>query len=139
MPERMVVYNIIHAFTYIYALCDPETDLVYYVGQATNPKFRHRTHILEAQSPDGVSNKCVWIKGLLDRGMEPSLKVLLKVNKEFAIDYEKRMITYYKSTNINLCNMMFAGEKGKMIPQTKVTPQVQRRRERKRWWKAHCD
>ena len=97
----MVVYNIIHAFTYIYALCDPETDLVYYVGQATSPKFRHRTHILEAQSPDGISNKCIWTKGLLDRGMEPSLKVLLKVNKEFAIDYEKRMITYYKSTNIN--------------------------------------
>lgn len=34
-------------FTFIYALCDPDTDMVRYVGKSDNPKKRYQFHLYD--------------------------------------------------------------------------------------------
>lgn len=63
---------------YIYGLCDPVTNEVMYVGQAADAKKRFGAHVSTAMSAD----KHIWIKGLIDSGSAPVLKILEEVPVE---------------------------------------------------------
>jgi group I intron endonuclease len=77
---------------YIYTLIDPRTNEVRYVGKTIEPKQRLANHIRKSRKP---KQHCqCWIKGLLDEGLKPLLKVLLVVEDS---DWE-----YYEIETIKL-------------------------------------
>jgi hypothetical protein len=59
----------------IYALCDPRTGTIRYVGKASDPARRYRRHLKDGR--DGkTDHKSRWIASLLGAGVAPRLLVL---------------------------------------------------------------
>lgn len=66
--------------TYIYAVCDPDSGKVMYVGKSNNPKKRLSQHIYD--SGKRKSKIHGWIKGLLASGKAPTIKTLHVTTQE---------------------------------------------------------
>ena len=84
------------AYTFIYALVDPTTKFVRYVGKSNTPKRRLVMHLI----PSGLipkTRKNHWIKSLLSAGKKPELILLEKVEECIWKDAECRWIAYYRS------------------------------------------
>jgi hypothetical protein len=61
----------------VYALTDPRTDMVHYVGRSRKPPARLYLHISEAKNNwGGNAPVSVWIRDLLAHGYRPELVVL---------------------------------------------------------------
>lgn len=76
---------------FIYALRDPITDDVHYVGQTNHLHRRLKQHLKETDN----SKKTEWIRELKKLGLTPSIKVLEKVPPEEAGPAEKKWIHHY--------------------------------------------
>lgn len=59
---------------FVYALCEPDSGAVRYVGRSSNPQARLVSHM--AQSSERVT---AWIGGLRALGMAPQLRILREV------------------------------------------------------------
>lgn len=78
--------------TFIYALCDPDTEIVRYVGKSNHPKDRYFRHLKDKQKTYKVN----WINKLKSIGKLPVLKILEKINKNQWEEAEKKWIAYYR-------------------------------------------
>jgi hypothetical protein len=85
----------------IYALCDPLTNEVKYIGQADDPAARLSGHLqdLGEQSPKGE-----WLRELHSRGLRPVQKVLERVSRADSGAAEVWWIAYYLSLGAALTN-----------------------------------
>jgi len=95
--------------TSIYALADPETDEVRYVGKADCVKERYASHLREAKTGKN-SHKCNWIRQLFSKDLIPKLIVLEEVSQE---DWKKAEIYYieeFKKLGHRLTNIAKGGE-----------------------------
>ena len=54
--------------TFIYGLCDPETNEIRYIGKSNQPKKRLQDHIYSCERT--VTHKNNWIKSLLNKKYE---------------------------------------------------------------------
>lgn len=91
-------------YTFIYALCDPSTMDIRYVGKSNNPKSRFNCHIKE--SLDGKhSHKCCWIRTILQKGEKPHLWILDEVDIKDWEFWECFYIDLFKSYGFNLTNI----------------------------------
>ena len=89
---------------YIYALKDPLTKEIRYVGKTVNMKNRLRNHIYKAKK--GKTHRDNWIKKLLSQNLLPE-KVLIVVCCEFNWAEKER---YWISQYDNLTNHALGGE-----------------------------
>lgn len=85
-----------HRTTFIYALVDPTTRFVRYVGKANNPKRRRFLH-LNPSSLRPNTRKNNWIKGLLAIGKKPELLILEEVEECLWEAAEIRWISHYRN------------------------------------------
>ena len=95
--------------TFIYALADPETDEIRYVGKADCVKERFAAHLREAKTGK-QSHKCNWIRQVTDKNLIPQLIVLEEVSQE---DWKKAEIYYieeFKRLGHGLTNIAKGGE-----------------------------
>lgn len=95
--------------TFIYALADPDTDEVRYVGKADSVKERYASHLREAKQGK-QSYKCAWIRQILTKQQKPKLIILEEVSLE---DWKKAEIYYiaeFKKLGHNLTNIAKGGE-----------------------------
>ena len=94
----------------IYALVDPFTSQVRYIGFTTNVDCRLSRHINDAES--GVaSHKCHWIRSVLSKGSEPLLRVLEEGSGSSWKDSEKYWIKFYREeVGALLTNLTDGGE-----------------------------
>ena len=99
---------------YIYALCNPDSEEIRYVGKSVDPFYRLWGHIHEARASKKVKNqqKSEWIKNLLLQGEKPKLKILEEVLTE---EWEQKEI-YWIDKCINeghkLLNITKGGKTG---------------------------
>lgn len=102
------------AKSFIYALCDPISGVIKYIGQSVNPKRRHRQHLFFTKGKVGD-----WIKNLKGRCLEPKLLILGCFSEKTISCHENRFIEKYKNTLLNsrsACNAyMPGGRKGQLV------------------------
>lgn len=112
--------------TFIYALADPDTQEVRYIGKADNPQKRLKRHI--AQYEPKATHKSNWIRSLLDQGKTPALLVLEEAPRESWQECERKWITHYKGKGARLTNTTAGGEGGKTLSAATLSPEERARR-----------
>jgi hypothetical protein len=118
--------------TYIYALCEPNTMKVRYIGCAYNLKERLTGHISEAASGYGKSLKNIWIRSLLAKGLKPVLRVLERTTHEQCKQREIDWGLLAYEMGCDLVNDMGALGAGQM-PHTDTRPHSSRWRDKVRF------
>lgn len=112
--------------TYIYALTDPDTQEVRYIGKADNPQKRLNRHL--GQFEPKPTHKSNWIKSLLEIGKQPGVKILEEVDESEWQSSERKWINEYKSSGANLTNTTDGGEGGKTLSAESLSPEERERR-----------
>ena len=125
--------------TYIYALCEPNTGVVRYVGKSDDPERRYRNHIYQARHRTRSFPSGDWIKGLIDSGEKPELTILEETTQDNWQNAEIQWIAYYRENGNDLLNCDSGGNGGKIGIMSKSARQrlVERnkgRRGKKRNW-----
>ncbi len=88
---------------FIYALADPRTDKIGYIGITKNIRQRFNQHV---NSRGSNSIKDDWIQQLLNDGLIPSIRVLETVETEdIAYKREAYWIRYYTKLGEQLTNI----------------------------------
>ena len=97
---------------FIYALSNPITNEIRYIGKTNNPKRRLYSHIEEAKRLNGIKSRrsLNWIKSLLNQNLKPKLDIIQICDKNNWEYYEKYWIKYYKDLNFDLCNIEDGGK-----------------------------
>lgn len=98
-----------HKSTFIYALCDPDTGKIRYIGKSIYPKDRFRRHIKNTK--DGYTQYVYnWIRSLLSRNKLPKMELLEECGENWA-ERERWWIQYFRSIPGNkLTNLTDGGE-----------------------------
>ncbi len=97
----------------IYALCEPDTDEVRYIGRSTNPRIRLYAHEGHARQGTRHVPSSEWVRGLLALGKKPLLRVLEVVAVNEAAAAEQRAIAAYRSAGCRLLNATHNGGGGR--------------------------
>lgn len=94
--------------TYIYALCDPDTQEVRYVGKADDVQKRYEQHIWIKASPNSYRKS--WIKSLQKQGKQPLIKVLEEVDASIWKERERWWIAEMRRQGARLTNLTDGGD-----------------------------
>lgn len=100
--------------TFIYALIDPVSSEVRYVGKADNPEKRYKAHL---HSNYNNTKKECWIKSLKNNILKPSLVILEEIAEENWQECEKKWISHYKNLGVKLVNGTEGGDGGRISPE----------------------
>lgn len=95
----------------IYALCEPDTGVIRYVGKSFNIRQRFQEHN-KPRELNEPTRKAAWVKSVHKKGFKPTLKVLVELprfdNKaeanELLYSLEWSIITTLKAAGFDLVN-----------------------------------
>ena len=90
---------------HIYALIDPRTNYIRYIGSTTNPLVRYNSHLSDVKN----YSKSEWIEELKKMSIKPMMKILEIVPKELAAQRENYWIAYYFN-EYNLLNQIITSK-----------------------------
>lgn len=93
---------------FIYALCDPDTNDIRYIGKSINPKSRFYGHVQERQN----THKGNWIESLIRKEKVPVMKILEEATFDNWEDRERYYIKYYRELGCRLTNLASGGNHG---------------------------
>lgn len=108
---------------YFYALKDPITFKIRYIGQTVNPGNRLRNHIYEAKK-NNKNHKERWIIQLLRKNEKPIMDILWEevMSAEEANSFETDLIQFYKDEGCDLTN---SEDRARNTPIVVTTPVYQ--------------
>lgn len=92
--------------TYIYALIDPRTDQIRYIGKCDTPNERLRAHRCDKAN----THKARWIRLLRAAGLRPRMEIIEVVAQDNWADREKFWIAYYRAQGLRLTNITDGGD-----------------------------
>lgn len=102
---------------YIYALVDPFTDEIRYIGKTIRPKERLANECNEKT----CTHRCHWIQGLLAKGKRPNQIILETVNGDNWQERERYWISEAKRLDWPLVNGTSGGDGVKdLTPESKA-------------------
>jgi hypothetical protein len=90
---------------FIYALCDPDTGEIRYVGKANDVVVRYGKHLKDKED----TYKARWIRKLTANGKKPMLEILESVEMEGWQEAEKFWIRYFRFLGMELVNTAEGG------------------------------
>lgn len=93
---------------FIYALKEPDTGEIRYVGKTVNLRKRFRKHLNQSRFEN--HHRANWIKSLLIRGLEPILETLDEVSEDFWPQWEVAYIEFFRESGNRLVNDNYGGE-----------------------------
>ncbi len=99
---------------YIYALIDPISDEIRYIGKTKNIKKRYKQHLYPKKHDN--SKRAIWLKELKSNGLKPKIKVIDVTDVTLWSDMEKKYIKEYSSEL--LLNSTVGGEDGSHSTET---------------------
>lgn len=97
---------------YIYALLDPDTDEVRYIGKTINLKQRFTDHY-NTSAKGNNPYKARWIGKLKAQGKRPKMIVLEECAVDTWEDIERHWITHHRSIGSRLTNVLSGGLGGR--------------------------
>lgn len=97
--------------TFIYALCEPGTRTVRYIGKANNPENRLQRH-LRYNSIRTETHLGRWLRKLVSGGTAPALIVLAEVLRDSWQEEEIRYIRVARMLGMDLTNGTGGGDGG---------------------------
>lgn len=103
--------------TFIYALVDPETNEVRYIGKANNPQERYKRHL---RKDEDHFHKTHWINKLRSQGLKPTLQILEEVPYAHWGERERYWIAFYRAQGCQLTNLAEGGKGGNPGPETRA-------------------
>lgn len=103
----------------VYALVDPRTNEIRYVGVAGNTRTRLQSHLREAKK-NKQTYKARWLRQILSQGMLPLLQVLEAGSGGGWAESEKRWIAELRAAGTRLSNLTDGGEG---VPGLRWTPE----------------
>lgn len=103
----LVVFRI-QKTTFIYALNDPRTGEIRYVGKADKPLTRRQIHLQHAHK--SRTHKNAWILELRKHELAPVLEVLDEVPADCWQDFERSYILVFRAIGVRLTNGLDGGE-----------------------------
>ncbi len=107
----------------VYALCEPDSLSIRYVGKTNNLKVRIRRHIMDAEN--SRYHVHLWIHSLIARHLKPIVRVLqICYSDANALQAEVEWISIMRASGNDLCNLTDGGEGGSGY---KPTPEILRR------------
>lgn len=86
---------------YIYALCDPRSMLIMYVGQTVDINGRYNAHIKDNFN----LLKLEWVTELADLGLKPVMYIICEVDEAHADQVERALIQAYATEKQPLVNL----------------------------------
>lgn len=92
--------------TFIYALVDPRTQSIRYIGKANEPAIRLRHHLKERYK----SRKCSWVQSLAKQGLAPQLLIIECVHVSQWQERERYWIAFYRAQDDQLLNDTDGGD-----------------------------
>lgn len=93
----------------IYALTDPETSVIRYVGKTNNPGYRLKSHSKPVLKPR--THRGYWVNSLLARGLQPAMVVCDTCDDEAtANELEKAWIKLFRMAGVPLTNCTDGGD-----------------------------
>lgn len=95
---------------YIYALIDPLTNMVRYIGRTDDIKRRYSEHLRECNWTKKRSHKSHWISRLLKNNSTPIIEILEETIFDKSGFWEIHYISLYKSWGFNLINKTSGGD-----------------------------
>lgn len=98
----------------LYALCEPGTDVVRYIGKAKCARKRLMTHVRDSRRRNCPVN--LWVRKITATGNMPAILILKTVP---AINWEaeeRALIAEYRAKNIDLLNVADGGAIPKSDP-----------------------
>lgn len=95
-----------HKVVYIYALIDPRTNEVRYIGKTTDPKGRLYEH---TKKSDLATHKAHWINQLRAEGLRPRMEILEETTAAKWEKRERHWIAYGKAQGWRLTNIRAGG------------------------------
>jgi len=98
----------------VYALVDPRTNRVMYVGQSVDIDFRYRQHV-NPNNYDTNREKRQWIWGLKAVGLVPKLIVIAECEWPASDDVEQQYIKLYKSNGQCELNLAAGGKYSRAV------------------------
>jgi hypothetical protein len=94
----------------IYALHDPRSGELRYIGKSSNGLQRPRSHVYPNENRQR-SHRAHWIKALLAEGLRPEIVVLEEYeNGDGLAEMEQLAIAHYRSMGFRLTNQTAGGE-----------------------------
>lgn len=88
---------------YIYALKDPITGLIRYIGVTTRPKTRLKEHLQPSNVKKSNHRSC-WIRSLVSKGQHPVIEFLAQAGANTWEQDEIDYISVFKSLGCDLIN-----------------------------------
>lgn len=101
---------------FIYALKDPITGAIRYIGKSVNPKRRFLGHLGNIKKNHYCAN---WIRSLKERGLRPELEILAQVPESEWPQWEIDYIEAFRSLGCDLVNFTRGGDSGPAMPGNK--------------------
>lgn len=92
---------------FIYALKDPDTGLIRYVGKAMFPQKRLNAHCFRADKEK--DHRSCWINSLLKKGRKPLLEILDEVLEAEWPQWEVAWIEFFQESGFDLTNSIPGG------------------------------
>lgn len=92
---------------WIYALADPNTEQIRYVGKANNPEQRLARHLCHAKS--GTCHRDRWIQKLWESGQNPVLILLHRATASNWQKLERKWIKHFRNQD-SLTNVTDGGD-----------------------------
>jgi len=118
--------------TFIYALIDPRTDKIRYVGKSNNPQKRLCSHLSKTiDTPKGR-----WITELKELSLQPIMEILEEVAADDWSDKEKQWIRKLTTEGCNLTNRNPGGQ-GPYCHREEIKKQISRTMKGRRLSKEH--
>src|SRR5258708_6488621 len=114
IPQNTPQNNLTPETTYIYALLDPETNEIRYIGKADDPQKRFSRHLWERDD----THKQRWIRDLRSRGLKPLLQIIEEIPFALWQERECYWIAFYRTQGCHLTNSAIGGWGGVHSPET---------------------
>lgn len=103
--------------TFIYVLCEPDTEEIRYVGKSDDPIKRFWQHLSDYTK----SYRASWIKSLKAKNKQPKLKIIDEVPIEYWQQWEVAYIQFFTESGCMLVNGTLGGDG------TIATPEVRQK------------